>query len=155
MKNRVWIYMSDKELTDEQLGVLQQASAEFLRGWNAHGQALSASFEILHKRFLIIKANEEQFTASGCSIDKQVQFVKSMEQVFTVNFFNRLLVAVKKEEAVEVIHSSKVADLLKNGTLSAETLVYNCAIATEEELSANFLIPLKKSWLNKFIPAKV
>jgi hypothetical protein len=152
--NRVWVYTSDKELTGEMRQEISRAIEVFLSGWNAHGQQLSASYEILHDRFIVIKANEAEFAASGCSIDKQVQFIKKLGDQMKIDFFNRLLVAIKKDDGVEVIHSSKIPDLLKSGQLKENALIYNASVADEKSLKEEFLIQLKDSWLRKFIPGE-
>jgi hypothetical protein len=149
--NRVWIYLSEKEFTDEQIKEISAEGEHFLSGWNAHGQPLSGTLEVYKKHFIIIKANEAQFAASGCSIDKLVQFIKHTEQKFNLSLFNRLLVAVQKDEGIEVIHSSKVRGLLDNGSLNENSLVYELSVGTEKELLQNFLVPLKNSWLKKFL----
>ncbi|MBC7863944.1 MAG: hypothetical protein IAF38_13290, partial [Bacteroidia bacterium] len=112
MNNRVWIYLSEKEFTDEQIKEISAEGEHFLSGWNAHGQPLSGSMQIYKKHFIIIKADEAQFAASGCSIDKLVQFIKHIEQKFQLSLFNRLLVAVQKDGRIEIMHSSKVPEYL-------------------------------------------
>ena len=155
MTNRVWIYLSDKEISGELEKEISAEMKKFLAGWNAHGQPLTGDCQILHNRFIVIRANETQFAASGCSIDKQVQFVKQLEQKYALNLFDRLLVGLKKDDGVEVVHSSKISELLSNGKINENSLIFNTAVSTEKEFNENFLILLKNSWLNKFIQPKV
>jgi len=149
--NRVWVYLSNKPFDEQIENGLKADVQNFLSGWNAHGKTLTASSEILHHHFIIIKANEEQYSASGCSIDKQFQFIKEIEKKYNLNLLDRLIVAYKKENAVFVIHSSKIPQLLKDGIINENTIVFNTTISSENELKASFEIPLKESWLNKFL----
>jgi hypothetical protein len=151
MKNRVWVYLSNKVLDDTTVASLKEDLQHFLTGWNAHGTALSASADILYKYFIIIKADEEKFSASGCSIDKQFQFIKAAEQKYGLSLLNRLVIAYKAGDDVKVVHSSKVPVLLEAGQLNENTIVFNVAVADESELQNNFEIPLNKSWLAKFL----
>jgi len=149
--NRVWVYLSEKVLDDATIAALRIDLQHFLMGWKAHGEALSASAEILHKHFIIIKANEENVSAGGCSIDKQFQFIKEAEKKYNLSLLNRLIIAYKAGNEVKVIHSAKVPDLLASGQLNENTLIFNVAVANENEFTANFEIPLSKSWLAKFL----
>ncbi|HKC68427.1 MAG TPA: ABC transporter ATPase [Bacteroidia bacterium] len=149
--NRVWVYLSNKPFDEQIENNLKTDVQNFLSGWNAHGKALMASAEILHHHFIIIKADEEQYSASGCSIDKQFQFIKETEKKYNLNLLDRLLVAYKKDNSVFVAHSSKIPQLLADGVVNENTIVFNTTLANEDEFKTAFEIPLKQSWLNKFL----
>jgi hypothetical protein len=153
LSNRVWIYVSEKTFDETIISGLKNELTHFIAGWNAHGTALSASFEIRHKHFIIIKADEEKFAASGCSIDKQVQFIKEIEKKYNLSLLNRLLVAYKAGDKITVVHSSKIPKLLSEGQINENTFIYNVAVSTSEDLNHNFEIPLHKSWLAKYVQA--
>jgi len=151
MNNRVWVYLSDKTFSPEVESGLKADVQNFLAGWNAHGTSLSSSFEIRHEHFIIISADEEKFSASGCSIDKQLRFIKDTEQKYGLSLLNRLLVAYKAGDEIKVIHSSKIPELLSAGQINENTLVFNVGVGNDTELKNNFEIPLKESWLSKFL----
>jgi hypothetical protein len=149
---RVWIYIIGKELSENELEQLEQAGLDFVKSWTAHEQKLSGSFEIFAKRIIIVKVDEKVYEASGCSIDKLTRFMKEMEACFSVELMNRLLVAIK-ENGVSVYPSSRIKDLLAEGKISENTVVYNTSASNSEEL-ARWEKPLKETWLKKFL-AKV
>jgi hypothetical protein len=149
--NRVWVYLSNKPFDEQTENSLKTDVQNFLKGWNAHGKALTASAEILHHHFIIIKADEEQYSASGCSIDKQFQFIKETEKKYSLNLLDRLVVAYKKDDAVFVTHSSKIPQLLKDNIVNENTIVFNTTLSNESEFKTAFEIPLKESWLNRFL----
>ena len=149
--NRVWVYLSNKPFDEQTENSLKADIQNFLLGWNAHGKALTASAEILHHHFIIIKADEEQYSASGCSIDKQFQFIKETEKKYNLNLLDRLVVAYKKDNAVVVTHSSKTPQLLKDNLINENTTVFNTTLSTENEFKTAFEIPLKESWLSRFL----
>lgn len=68
--SRVWIYQSDRKLTDPEVGKIQQELDDFTIGWTAHNNQLKARAEIRYNRFLILIVDESQAGASGCSIDR-------------------------------------------------------------------------------------
>ena len=151
MQNRVWIYLSDKTFSEGDEASIKNDVQFFLNDWNAHGTSLSASYEVVHKHFIIIKADEEKFAASGCSIDKQVRFIKDTEHKYNLSLLNRLLVAYKTGDEIRITHSSKMPELLSSGQMSENTPVFNVGVGNDTELKNNFEIPLKESWLAKYL----
>ena len=99
-QSRVWIYQSDKELSDEQADQLLQQCNDFASEWTAHNHQLKAKAEIRYNRFLILIVDESQAGASGCSIDKSVNFMKRLEQQFGINLFDRFNFAYRDGEKV-------------------------------------------------------
>lgn len=154
MNNRVWVYLSDKLLSHELESFIVADLNHFLAGWNAHGTALSASAGVLHHRFIVIKADEENYSASGCSIDKQFQFIKVIENKYQLSLLNRLLVAYKEGSEVKVVHSAKVPEMLASGEMNENTVIYNVGVGNDAEFESQFEIPLSKSWLAKFLVVK-
>ncbi|MFM7726672.1 MAG: ABC transporter ATPase, partial [Flavobacteriales bacterium] len=94
---RVWVFMCDRELEKGEVEQISFAIRPFLDEWTAHQQSLHSSYAIVYDRFLIIAVDEAFTSASGCSIDKSVAFVKSVEQRLNCNFMNRLLFGYKSE----------------------------------------------------------
>ena len=121
-----------------------------MSSWSAHENKLAASFSIFKDRILIVKVNEEVHGASGCSIDKLTRFIKEAEARFGIELLNRFLVAYKNNNEAEVVHSSKIKELLAQGLISENTPVYNTAAANEQELSG-WEQPLKATWLSKYL----
>ena len=147
---RIWIYTLSKELAEEQLTELKNRCVNFVSTWTAHEVSLDASFELYKNRLLIFKVNEENYNASGCSIDKQLRLVKEFEQYFSVELLNRLLVAYETNEEVVVVKQSEIAGLLNNGTLNENTFVFDNTISQSQEL-AHWKRPLKETYLSKYL----
>lgn len=148
---RVWIYIIGKALSAEELRILKEDGENFVRSWTAHENKLSGSFEIFKNRIIIVRVDEKIYEASGCSIDKLTRFIREEEKKFGFELMNRLLVAVKKNEEVDVVHSSKIKDLLENGTLNENSIIYNTSVSNTGDL-LNWEQPLKNTWLKKYIP---
>ena len=100
---------------------------------------------------MIFKVNEDKYNASGCSIDKQVRFVKELEQAFSVDLLNRLLVAYENNNQVEVVKSAQIKELLSANIISANTLVFDNTITQSSELNTKWKQPLHKTWLEKYL----
>src|SRR3954470_21026295 len=93
--SRIWIYQTNRQLTDEETNSISEKTKKFLESWTAHDNALKAGFEIRYNRFLILMIDEKVAGASGCSIDKSVHFIQSLEKDYQVDFFDRMSFAFK------------------------------------------------------------
>lgn len=151
MNERIWVYTLNKELLSEQLSDLRNRCQNFVSGWTAHDVSLDASYEIYKNRFLIFKVNEDKYNASGCSIDKQLRFVKELEQAFSVELLNRLLVAYEKNDEVIIVKQSQIAELLASKEINENTLIFNNTITQSSDLATNWKQALHKTWLSKYL----
>ncbi|MEO6302909.1 MAG: hypothetical protein ABIP51_07035 [Bacteroidia bacterium] len=152
--SRVWTYIISKKLSNDELNSLLETGNAFVKGWTAHEQQLTASFEIFKERIIVVKVNEDVTGASGCSIDKLTRFIKETEKQFIIELLNRLLVAYKNGDAIEITHSSKIKELLAQHIISENTVVYNTSVLTQNELN-NWEQPLKDTWLNKYLEINI
>lgn len=148
---RIWIYTISKLLTEDQLTSLKARCQNFVSTWTAHEVSLDASFELYKNRLLIFKVNEANYNASGCSIDKQVRLVKELEQEFSVELLNRLLVAYEKNDEVSVVKASEITGLLNEKSITEDTLVFDNTISQSAELAAYWKRPLKDTYLSRYL----
>ena len=151
MNERIWIYTLSNKLTNEQLVDFKNRCQTFVTGWTAHDVSLDASFELYQNRLLIFKVNEDKYNASGCSIDKQVRFVKELEQAFSLELLNRLLLAYENNNQVEVVKASQIKELLADNIISGNTLVFDNTITEYKQLETNWKQPLHHTWLQKYL----
>ncbi len=151
MNERIWVYTLSKELSNDELVDFKNCCQTFVNGWTAHDVSLDASFELYQNRLLIFKVNEDKYNASGCSIDKQVRFVKELEQAFSIELLNRLLVAYENNNIVEVIKAAQIKDLLASNTINSNTIVFDNTISQSSELNTKWKQPLQATWLAKYL----
>lgn len=149
--SRVWIYQSDRQLSNEELKQIKEKGDAFVDGWAAHGSNLKASFEIFHNRFLVLFADESQTNASGCSIDSSVRFIKELEKDFKLDLFNRMNVAYEGTESIQTVPMKEFEQLIQSGDVTESTIVYNNHIQNLEEFKSKWEIPLKDSWHSRML----
>jgi hypothetical protein len=145
-QSRVWIYQADKKLTDQEVILIQQELDKFATGWTAHSNQLKAKGEVRYNRFLILIVDESQAGASGCSIDKSVHFMKQIEQHFNINLFDRFNLAYRDGEEILSLPRHAFEDMLKQGKINTETIVYNNMVQNLTELESKWEVPFKNSW---------
>jgi hypothetical protein len=144
--SRVWIYQSDREFTAAETGQLQQLLDNFVHAWTAHNNQLKAKAEIRYNRFLILFVDETQAGASGCSIDKSVNFIKRLEQEFGIHLLDRFNLAYRDGEKVLSAPRHQFEELIKNGKINTGTIVYNNLVQNLTELDTKWEVPFKDSW---------
>jgi len=147
--SRVWVYQSDRKLSAAEIEAVSEKTKQFLETWTAHDQKLKASFEIRYNLFLILMIDEKVAGASGCSIDKSVHFIQSLEKEFNFSLLNRMLFAVKKRDSVEVLSKNNFEKQLVLGELNDNTIVFNNLVQTREELKTKWEVPMIESWHKK------
>jgi hypothetical protein len=148
--NRAWVFVIGKPLSDAELEQLELAGNTFVQHWTAHDHQLHGKFAIYKKRIIVVTVNESLQGASGCSIDKLTRFIRLSEARFDTELLNRTNIAYKSGDNVEVIRQADVPELIGKGTLSENSLIYNTSAGNEDELS-RWEIPLKESWLSRYL----
>lgn len=144
--SRVWIYQSDRKLTDAEVLQIQVQLDNFAKGWTAHNNQLTAGAEVRYNRFLILIVDENQAGASGCSIDSSVRFMKQLEQQFGINLFDRFNLAYRDGGEVVSVPRHQFEELIKQGKINTETIVFNNLAQNVAELQTKWEVPFKDSW---------
>ena len=144
--SRVWVYQSDRKLTETEVRDIQHRLDEFATGWTAHNNQLKAKGEIRYNRFLILIVDESQAGASGCSIDKSVNFIKRIEAEFGINLLDRFNLAYREGNEVLSAPRYDFEELLKQGAIHTDTIVFNNMVQNLNELQTKWEVPFKDSW---------
>jgi len=145
-QSRVWIYQSDRKLTDQEVQQIQPELDRFATNWTAHNNQLKAKAEIRYNRFFILIVDESQAGASGCSIDKSVHFMQQVQQHLGINLFDRFNLAYREGEEVLSLPRHDFEAKLKDGSINKETVVYNNLVQNLNELETKWEVPFKDSW---------
>lgn len=146
-ESRVWVYMSNRPFTGDESDSIEAALTEFCRDWTAHGSQLHAEGEVRYNQFIVLMVDESAAGASGCSIDKSVHFIQTIERKYQVQLFNRLLVGWMNGNSIQVAPLNQLQQYIDSNVLRDETLVFNNAVTTKKELDKNWMLPFSKSWL--------
>jgi hypothetical protein len=144
--SRVWIYQSNKELMVDQTARLESQLNAFAQNWTAHNNQLKATGIVQYNRFIILLVDENQAGASGCSIDKSVRFMKELENEYQINLFDRFNLAYRDGEEIKSVSRNDFEELIKAGTITKNSIVFNNLVQTLDELKTKWEVPLKDSW---------
>ena len=143
------MYQASRLLTISEALEAEDLINEFCEDWKSHGADVEAYGNLFFGQFLVLMADETRAGVSGCSTDSSVRFVKSMEQKFNVDFFDRNNLAFVVKDKIQLLPLSQLKYGYENGFITADTLYFNNTVLTKEQLENNWIIPVKDSWLAK------
>ena len=148
--SRIWIYQSDRKLSDEETVEVDKTIKEFVEGWVAHSTPLRASYVIKYNRFVILAVDQEYHPASGCSIDSSVKVIQDLESKFKVDLLDKMNVTYKTGEFIA--HKSLIdfKKMAKEKAVNANTIVFNNLVNTIEEFEDFWEVPAAESWHSRF-----
>jgi hypothetical protein len=144
--SRIWIYQTNRLLKPEEEQRIQQRLNEFTSEWKAHGNSLAALGEIRHGQFIILSVDEQIAGATGCSIDRSVHLMREIEDEFGIELFDRFRIAYRNGDRIINCSRTEFEDLLSNGKLNQETIVFNNMVSIRKELETSWEVPVKRSW---------
>ena len=148
---RIWIYQSATILNAQQKSEIETKASIFIDDWTAHGKKLKATIEVFYNLFVVVFADEKQALASGCSIDKSLKFIQSLESELNTSLLDRMQVAYLEKDEIKTLHLHKFAEEIKDKKISPDVKVFNNLIQTKAQLVNNWLVPITESWHNNVV----
>ncbi|MBP7408484.1 MAG: ABC transporter ATPase [Flavobacteriales bacterium] len=148
---RVWVYKAARDISHAEQKLVHEHGAMFTSNWAAHGAPLDACVEVLHDRFVVVAVDEAQAEASGCSIDKSVGFIKQLEHDLNLMLTDRMVVVYEDGTEVTSCRLQELPELLKEGVITGDTIVFDDLVSTVGELYERFRVPLRTSWMQRFL----
>ncbi len=145
-ESRIWIFQSNRLISNSDIKSLQNKIESFLISWTSHGNKLIVSSKIEYNLFIIIALDQSQSSASGCSIDKLVSFIKKLEDQFSISLLDRLAISYKDNNKISVVRLDDFKRKILEKKIDNSTIVFNNLINLKSDLVNNWEVPLSKSW---------
>lgn len=149
--SRIWIYQSSRKLNLQEVRIISEALSSFTERWLVHGSPMQASFDIRFNQFVILAADEDVNSASGCSIDDSVRTFKKLGSELSIDFFDRTQVAFRKSDEVFLIPTSDLKNKFSEGVWSQDTIVFDNLVASKGELEKSWQVPAGTTWLKRYL----
>lgn len=143
---RVWIYTSNRPLTQAEQAEIKAKVNSFCADWAAHGSALKSQFDIFHDHFLVLAVDEDFEAASGCSIDSSVAVFRELDANYHLDLFNRLNLAFLIADHVHLIKLAELNTAHQQGLISNESILIDNTISSLKQLRNDWKKPLSESW---------
>lgn len=149
--SRVWVYQSSRLFLLSEAFEIEKMLEEFVDSWQSHGTPVKGYANLFYGQFIIVMADETATGVSGCSTDSSVRLIKSVEEKFSVQMFDRHSLAFLIKDKVQLLPLSQLQYAADNNFINADTIYFNNTILTKKELLENWMVPIQKSWLAKRI----
>ncbi len=150
-QSKVWVYQSNREFNTTEVKEIKKLGLLFTTGWTAHGSQLNASLNILYNRFIVLIVDENDASASGCSIDKSLIFIKKIENQFNCILLDRMAVAYKNGSNVLACTLADFKKLLRENKVDKNTIVFNNMVTTKKDFDLTWESTLENSWHKIFL----
>jgi hypothetical protein len=151
-ESRVWIYQSDSPFAEADIQRINEDIEGFCTQWTSHNRALKAIGGVMHDLFVVLVVDETMSPSSGCSIDKSVAFVKSLEQKYGRKLLERNNIAwLDENEQIHIIPLAGLKEAISSGRMKMETLVFDNLVASRKDYLQRWTVPVGESWMKRFL----
>ena len=148
--SRIWIYQSNRSLTQQEKESISKLIEDFLNNWKSHGVSLNSGFEIKYNRFIVIAQDQNTQNATGCSIDSMVHFIQKLEKQYNISLLDKLNVSYKQGNYIAYKSLKDFKKMVKDGAVSKNTIVFNNLVQTKLEYTNYWEVPAFESWHTRF-----
>jgi len=147
--SKVWIYQSSRLFLISEAFEIEDLLKEFTTSWKSHGTPVKGYANLFFGQFIVLMADETASGVSGCSTDSSVRLIKTIEEKFNVNMFDRQMLSFIVKERLQLLPLSQLNYAIENKFIDSNTLYFNNTVLTKKDLVDNWVIPVKDSWLSK------
>jgi hypothetical protein len=147
--SRVWIYQSNRRFTLAEALELEKIMEVFVADWKSHGTPVKGFGNLFFGQFIVLMADENEASVSGCSTDSSVRLIKAIEEGFKVNLFDRTQLAFFIKEKIQLLPLSQIDYAISNQFLQSDTLFFDHSVGTKKDLEDRWIVPLSNSWLGR------
>ena len=149
---RVWVFGSDKPLSEEGTKKLLSGVDAHLEDWKAHGAPLTVGREWRDGRFLVVAVDQSTSGASGCSIDGLFRVLQQLERDVDASLVGGGRVFYRGGQGeVQSASRADVGDLAKSGVIAKDTVVFDTSLTDLGTFRACFERRAKDSWVSELL----
>ena len=145
--SKIWIFPSSRKFYETEVPELLTEIESFLEGWIA----LNCGFELRYDRFIIIGVDTSKESLAMKHHDDLTLFIQKLEAEYEVTLLDRINVCYKQGKFVQYKDLIDFKKMLKSGSVSKKTIVFDTMITEKQYLEYDWEIPITESWLNRFL----
>ncbi len=148
---RVWVFGSDRPISEEGTQTLMKAVEGFLSEWKAHGEPLTVGYEWRFGRLLVVGVDQRTAGASGCSIDGLFRVLQELGPTVGATLVGGGRVYYRDRNGeVQSAERSELTALAASGAISDDSVVFDTSLTDLGSLRSGFEKAARKSWAAKF-----
>ena len=150
---RTWVYVLSEPIDGQIADTVKAELKKFTASWSSHGRTVSSEVSIVHRRIILLSAEVEHGTISGCGIDASVNVLEEIVDGLGLKIAPPLSVCyLDHEGSAQVVGRSEFVGLFEQGDVTPETL---CVQADVRHIAGasqvNYLLPLGSSWHSRLV----
>lgn len=149
--SRVWIYQSSRLFFISEALEMEDMLNAFAASWKSHGSPVKGFANLFFGQFIVLMADENATGVSGCSTDSSVHLIKSIEEKYKIQMFDRQNLAFVVKDKIQLLPMNQLEYAVENNFINADTLYFNNTVLSKKEMIEKWIIPVKDSWLAKRI----
>ncbi len=147
---RVWVYPSSRKFYPQEIEELELKIKTFVSLWKQEDVNFKASYQLLHKRFIIFLSDENTIL-SNRDLDKQVAFILQLQQDYDIELLDKMNVCFKQGKFIQYKELKEFKKLLNNKSVNDKTIVFDNLVQTKFELENHWEVPITESWYKRFL----
>ena len=87
---------------------------DFVANWKSHGAPVKGYANLFFGHFIVLMADETATGVSGCSTDSSVHLIKSIEEKFKVQLFDRQNLAFIVKDKIQLLPLNQLEYAVEN-----------------------------------------
>jgi hypothetical protein len=150
--SRVWVFGSDRPLSEAGTEALLKGVDEHLAVWKAHGAPLTVSREWRDGHFLVVAVDQSTAGATGCSIDGLFRVLQGLERELGANLVGGGRVFYRDNHGqVRAVTRPEIPKLAAEGAITKDSVVFDTSLIDLGAWRAHFERPAKDTWVGELI----
>jgi hypothetical protein len=150
--SRVWVFGSDRPLTEAGSAALLTGVDEYLAEWKAHGAPLTVGRQLRDERFLVVAVDQSTAGASGCSIDGLFRVLQRLEAEVGASLVGGGRVFYRDNHgAVRSASREEIAQLAQSGSIMKNSVVFDTSLTDLGAFRSGFEKPAQDSWIRDML----
>lgn len=150
--SRVWIYQSSRIFGLSEALAIEKMLDDFISDWKSHGTPVKGFGTLFFGQFIVLMADEQHTGVSGCSTDSSVKLIKTIEELFKIDLFDRTSLAFVIKEKIQLLPMGQLEYALENGFIQPETLFIDNSVQTKYTLENEWFKQVSNSWIARRFP---
>ena len=122
---KIWIYPSSRKFYPNEIEEIEKKIKSFVISWKQEDGDFKCSYQFLYNRFIIISAEDENFSVTNQDMDALVGFILELQNTYEVALLDRMNVCFKQGEYVQYKELKDFKRLVKNKAVTAKTIIFD------------------------------
>jgi len=146
---KVWIYIGDHKLNQEEKKELLDKLEPFLSRWKSEGKEFKSSYELIEDQILVIGGVSEGFNLSGCTMDALKKTVLKWDETLKRNFTVIPKFCYRYENKIICRSQAEFKKDIQAGLVSQDTIVFDNTVQDIAAYRMGIEFPVSKCWHNR------